>query len=69
MVNSLSITLGMGLSTTLKAGMKLPVAMGSHSSVARAPAAKQEALGSIPGGCPNVDGMKDLWCSRQFGYY
>ena len=33
---------------------------------------KQEALGSIPGGCPgffssswltNVDGMKDLWYS------
>ena len=33
---------------------------------------KQEALGSIPSGCPdffsfswltNVDGMKDLWCS------
>ena len=32
---------------------------------------KQEALGSLPGGCPgifllqltNKDGMKDLWCS------
>ena len=39
-VDSLSISLGMGLSITLKAGVKLPVAVGSHSSVVRAPAVK-----------------------------
>ena len=73
-VDSLSISLGMGLSITLKAGVKLPGWL--WGAVAQWPEhlqLKLEVLGSIPGGCPgiffssswltNVDGMKDLWCS------
>ena len=69
-VDTLSISLGIGLSTTLKAGVKLPgwlwraIAQWSeHLQL------KQEALGSIPNGCLGfsssswVDGMKDLWYS------
>ena len=46
-VDSLSISLGMGLSITLKAGVKLPGWLwgSSHSSVARAPAAKAGGSG------------------------
>ena len=53
LVDSLSISLiGMGLSITPIAGVKLPPALGTWlwgAVYVRAPAAKQEALGSIPG--------------------
>ena len=66
--------MSMGLSITLKAGVKLPGWL--WGVVTQWPEhlwLKQEVLGSNPGGCPgfffpsswltNVDGMKDLWCS------
>ena len=70
-VDSLSISLGMGLSITLKVGVEQLrwLAVGGRSSAVRAPAAKAGDPGSIPGGfffsswLTNVDGMKDLWCS------
>ena len=52
-VDSLSISLGMGLSTTLKAGMKM--ARWLWEAVAQWPEClllKHKVLGSIPGGCP-----------------
>ena len=64
----------MGLSITLKVGVRMPGLL--WGAVAQCPQhlwLKQEVLGSIPGGCylvffssswlTNVDGMKDLWCS------
>ena len=68
-VDSLSISVGTGLSITLKAGVELPawVAVGSRSSVVIALAAKQRvrflmaALGCFSSSwLTNVDGMKDL---------
>ena len=74
-VDSLSISLGMGLSITLKAGVKLPgwlwgavVQWPEHLQL------KLKVLGSIPRWPPwvfslpagllySVDGMKDLWYS------
>ena len=52
-VDSLSTSLGMGLSITLKAGVKLPGLL--WGAVAQWPEhleLKREGLGSIPGGCP-----------------
>ena len=73
-IDSLNISLGMGLYITLKAGVKLRGWL--WGAVAQWPEylqLKREVLGLIPGGCPgvffssswltNVDGMKDLWCS------
>ena len=71
LVDSLSISLGMVLSITLKAGVKLSGWL--WGAVAQWPGhlqPKREVLSSIPSGCPgffsfiwltNVDGMKDLW--------
>ena len=77
--DSMSISLGIGLSITLKAGVQLPGwPWGTIDQWLEYLQLKQEALGSIPGGCPgflfcssvssswlanNVDGMKNLWCS------
>ena len=73
LVDSLNISLDIGLSIILKAGAEqLRWLWGGRSSVVRAPAAKAGDPGSIPGSClgffffswlTNVDGMKDLWCS------
>ena len=72
-VDSLSISLGMGSSITLKVGVKLPGWL--WGAIAQWPEylqLKQGVLDSIPGGCPgffssswltNIDGIKDLWCS------
>ena len=52
-VDSLSISLGMGLSIILKAGVKMPGWL--WGAVAQRPEhlwLKQVFLGSIPGGCP-----------------
>ena len=50
----LSISLGMGLSITLKAGVKLPGWLwGSLAQWPEHLQLKQEVLGSIPGGCPD----------------
>ena len=63
------------MSITLKAGVELlRWQWGAITQWSEHLELKQEALGSIPGGCPgffslptgsvtNVDGMKDLWCS------
>ena len=52
-VDSLSISLGMGLSITLKAGVKLPGWLwGAVPQWPEHLQLKQEVLGSIPGGCP-----------------
>ena len=52
-VDSLSISLGMGLSIALKAGVKLPGWLwGVVSQWSGHLQLKQEALGSIPSGCP-----------------
>ena len=76
LVDSLSISLGMGLSVTPKAGVKLPGCL--WGTVAQWPEhlqLKQEVLGSwvrflvaalgffSSSWLNNVDGMKDLWCS------
>ena len=64
----------MGLSITLKAGVKFPGWLwGALAQWPEHLQLKQEVLGSIPGGClgiffssswlTNVDGMNDLWCS------
>ena len=70
LVDSLSISLGMRLSITLKAGVRLPGRL--WEAVAQSSEhlwLEQEVLGSIPGGCPgffssswltNVNGMKAL---------
>ena len=77
LVRSSSISLGMKLSITLKAGVKLPgcMAVGSRSLVIRAPAAKAGGPAWIrfpvatlvffffSSWLTNVDGMKDLWYS------
>ena len=68
------ISLGMGLSTTLKAGVKLPRRLwGAVAQWSEHLQLKRKVMGSTPSGCPvlffssswltNVDGMKDLWCS------
>ena len=54
-VDFLSISLGMGLSITLKAAVKLPGWLQLWGAVAQWPEhlqLKQEVLGSIPGGRP-----------------
>ena len=56
-VDFLSISLGMGLSITLKAGVKMPGWL--WGTVAQWP----EHLWLKHGWLTNVDGMKDLWCS------
>ncbi len=72
--DSLSTSLGMGLSITFKAGIELLRWLwGAVAQWSEHLQLKQEALGSIPGGYPgffslsagllNVDEMKDLWCS------
>ena len=71
--DSLSISLGMGLYITHKAGFELLGWLwGAIAQWLEQLQMKQKALGSIPCGClifsssswlPNVDGMKDLWCS------
>ena len=52
-IDSLSISLDMGLSITLKAGVELPgwlwVAVAQWPEYLKL---KREVLGSIPGGCP-----------------
>ena len=58
-VGSLSISLVVGLSITLKSYSEVArVAVGHRSSMVRVPAAKAGGLCTIPGG-----GMNDLWCS------
>ena len=63
-----------GLSITLKAERGIPDWLwGAVAQWSEHLQLKQEALGSIPSGCPgfflfqlaytNVNGMKDLWCS------
>ena len=72
--DSSSISLGIGLSITLKAGVELLRWLwGAVAQWSEHLQPKHEAMGSIPGGFPgfslpaglftNVDGMKDLWCS------
>ena len=76
LADSLSISLGMGLSVTLKAGVKLSASGWLWGAVAQ----WSEHLHAAKVGCPgfdsqwlswvlissnlltNVDGMKDLWC-------
>ena len=66
--------LGIGLSIALKAERGIPDWLwGAVAQWSEHLQLKQEALGSIPSGCPgfflfqlaytNVNGMKDLWCS------
>ena len=55
LIDSLSISLGMEIAW---------VAVGNHSSVVRAPAAKAGGPRFFSSSwLTNVDGMKDLWCS------
>ena len=72
LVDSSSISLGMGLAITLKAGVKMPWWLwGAKAQWSQHLQLKQEALGSVPGGgtrfgfsfnwLTNIDGMKDLW--------
>ena len=67
-------SLGIGLSIALKAEGGIPDWLwGAVAQWSEHLQLKQEALGSIPSGCPgfflfqlaytNVNGMKDLWCS------
>ena len=67
-------SLGIGLSIALKAERGIPDWLwGAVAQWSEHLQLKQEALGSIPSGCPgfflfqlaytNVNGMKDLWCS------
>ena len=69
-----STSLGIGLSIALKAERGIPDWLwGAVAQWSEHLQLKQEALGSIPSGCPgfflfqlaytNVNGMKDLWCS------
>ena len=66
--------MGIGLSIALKAERGIPDWLwGAVAQWSEHLQLKQEALGSIPSGCPgffifqqaytNVNGMKDLWCS------
>ena len=73
-IDSLNISLGMGLSVTLKAGVKSPGWLwGAIAQWPKHLQLKQEVLGLIPGGFPglfffslpaawftNIDEMKDL---------
>ena len=72
--DSSSTSLGIGLSVALKAERGIPDWLwGAVAQWSEHLQLKQEALGSIPSGCPgfflfqlaytNVNGMKDLWCS------
>ena len=73
--DSLSISLGIGLSITFKAGeLMLRWLWGAMAQWSEHLQLKLEALGLIPGGYPgffffssswltNLDEMKDLWCS------
>ena len=72
--DSSSTSLGIGLSIALKAERGIPDwPWGAVAQWSEHLQLKQEALGSIPSGCPgfflfqlaytNVNGMKDLWCS------
>ena len=72
--DSSSTSLGIGLSIALKAERGIPDWLwGAIAQWSEHLQLKQEALGSIPSGCPgfflfqlaytNVNGMKDLWCS------
>ena len=72
--DSSSTSLGIGLSIALKAERGIPDWLwGAVAQWSEHLQLKQEALGSIPSGCPgfflfqlaytNVNGMKDLWCS------
>ena len=72
--SSTSLKLGIGLSIALKAERGIPHWLwGAVAQWSVHLQLKQEALGSIPSGCPgfflfqlaytNVNGMKDLWCS------
>ena len=72
--HSSNTSLGKGLFITLKAERESPDWLwGAVAQWSEHRQLKQEALGSIPSGCPgfffsfswltNVDGMKDLWCS------
>ena len=73
--DSFSTSLGIGLSIALKAERGIPGWLwGAVAQWSEHLQVKQEALGSIPSGCPgfflsfswltNVDGMReDLWCS------
>ena len=66
-------SLGIGLSIALKAERGIPDWLwGAVAQWSEHLQLKQEALGSIPSGCPGfflfqlaytVNGMKDLWCS------
>ena len=75
--DSSSTSLGIGLSIALKAERGiLDWLWGTVAQWSEHLQLKQEALGSIPSSCPgfvssssagllaNVDGMKDLWCSK-----
>ena len=73
-LDSSSTSLGIGLSIALKAERGIPDWLwGAVAQWSEHLQLKQEALGSIPSGCPgfflfqlaytNVNGMKDLWCS------
>ena len=72
--DSSSTSLGIGLSIALKAERGIPDWLwGAVAQWSEHLQLKQEALGSIPSGCPgfflfqlaytNVNGMKGLWCS------
>ena len=73
-MSACTCTWGIGLSITLKAERGIPDWLwGAVAQWSEHLQLTQEALGSIPSGCPgfflfqlaytNVNGMKDLWCS------
>ena len=74
LADSSSTSLGIGLFIALKTGREIPDRpWGAVAQWLEHLQLKQEALGSIPSGCPgfflfqlaytNVNGTKDLWCS------
>ena len=78
--DSSSTSLGIGLSIALKAERGIPDWLwGAVAQWSEHLQLKQEALGSIPSGCPgfflfqlaytNVNGMNDLCALVQFGCY